>query len=182
MPTTYRRMQPTDLEQIIAIQNASLLGKVDSSNLKDGFVQGEFSAETFEKFDQSVAVMVAEENGIVLGYLCSSKLESTKGMPLTDFLSELLKSVSLDGVSLLQSRCVITGPICLAHDQRGKGLFEQLYSGLFEEIRSNFDIAVAFVDSENPRSLAAHIKKVGMKVVKNYDYNGRNYDLIARKI
>jgi hypothetical protein len=182
MATIYRRMRVEDLEQIIAIQNASLLGKVENSDLRDGFVQGEFTPETFKKFDASVGVMVAEENSHVIGYLCASNPESTRGTPLTDYLLELMQNTELDGIPLNESRCVLTGPICIDRDQRGKGLFEGLYLFLFENIRSHFDIAVAFVDSENPRSLAAHVKKLNMKVVKNYDYNSRNYDLIARKI
>ncbi len=74
-----RRMNDSDIDQVIAIQNENLLGKVPNSELKGGFVQGEFTAAAFRSFDRDVAVIVAEEDGKVAGYLCTSQLELQPG-------------------------------------------------------------------------------------------------------
>lgn len=182
MSTTYRRMRDSDVEPIIAIQNASLLGKVAESQLKDGFVQGEFTAADFKNFDRDVAVMVAETEGQLSGYLCTSHLELHQGKELLKLIAKRAEAIELDGKTLSQYKIVMTGPICISRSQRGKGIFESLYNSFFETIGKDFEVAICFVDEANPRSLAAHINKLHMRVVDEFEFGGRKYNLLARKI
>lgn len=182
MSINCRRMNDSDIDQVIAIQNESLLGKVPDSDLKDGFVQGEFTAAAFRNFDRDVAVIVAEENGRIAGYLCTSHLELHQGKELLQLLAKRAESIMFEGKALAQYKLVITGPICIAKVERGKGIFEHLYNFFFATEGKNFDVSICFVDDANPRSLAAHINKLGMRVVDEFEFDGRNYNLLARKI
>ncbi len=182
MSVNCRRMNDSDIDQVIAIQNESLLGKVSDADLKDGFVQGEFGPADFKNFDQDVAVMVAEDNGKLAGYLCTSHLELHQGKELLKVLAERTHSIMFDGRPLAQYKLVITGPICIAKAERGKGIFEQLYKAFFATEGKPFEVSICFVDDANPRSLAAHENKLGMKVVDVFEFGGRNYNLLARKI
>lgn len=182
MSVNCRRMRDSDLEGIIAIQNESLLGKVAEADLKDGFVQGDFSAEDFKKFDRDVAVMVAEDEGKLAGYLCTSHLELHQGKELLQTISNRTESIDFDGKSLAKYKIVMTGPICISKSQRGKGIFESIYNAFFETFGKDFEVAMCFVDEANPRSLTAHENKLHMRVVDTFEFAGRNYNLLARKI
>lgn len=182
MSINSRRMTDADIEQIIAIQNESLLGKAPDDDLKDGFVQGDFSADDFKKFDDDVAVMVAEEGSKIVGYLCTSHLELHQGKELLKLIAQRTESINFEGKPLSQYRLVMTGPICISKTERGKGIFENLYQTFFDEDGSDFEVAMCFVDDANPRSLAAHINKLGMRVVDEFDCNGRNYNLLVRRV
>ena len=182
MSVKCRRMTDSDIAQIIAIQNESLLGKVADADLKDGFVQGEFTAADFKNFDNDMAVMVAEDDGKLAGYLCTSHLELHQGKALLKFIAQRTESIIFDGKPLSQYRIAMTGPICISKTERGKGIFESIYNAFFEAFGKDFDVSMCFVDDANPRSLAAHINKLGMRVVDKFEFNGRNYNLLARKI
>lgn len=182
MSVNCRRMEDSDLEGIIAIQNESLLGKVAEADLKDGFVQGDFSADDFRKFDRDVAVMVAEDDGKLAGYLCTSHLELHQGKELLKTISKRTESIDFDGKPLAQYKIVMTGPICISKSQRGKGIFESIYNAFFETFGKDFEVAMCFVDDANPRSLAAHENKLQMRVVDTFEFGGRTYNLLARKI
>lgn len=173
-------MRDSDIQQIIAIQNESLLGKVAEADLKDGFVQGEFTEADFKNFDNDVAVLVAEENGQLAGYLCTSHLALNQGKELLKLIARRTESLDFEGRILSQYKIVMTGPICISKSQRGKGIFESIYQCFFETFGSKFDVAICFVDSGNPRSLAAHINKLKMCVVDEFQFNGRTYNLLAR--
>lgn len=182
MPITCRRMTDSDIEQIIAIQNESLLGKVADADLKDGFVQGEFTAADFKNFDRDIAVMVAEDDGKLAGYLCTSHLELHQGKELLKFIMKRTESIKFEGKPLSQFKIAMTGPICISKSKRGKGIFEKIYERFFETFGKDFEVSICFVDDANPRSQAAHINKLGMRVVDEFECNGRNYNLLARKI
>lgn len=182
MSINSRRMTDADIDQIIAIQNESLLGKAPEADLKDGFVQGDFTASDFKKFDDDVAVMVAEEGCKIVGYLCTSHLELHQGKELLKLIAERTESIVFDGKPLSKYQLVMTGPICISKTERGKGIFENLYQTFFDEDGRDFEVAMCFVDDANPRSLAAHINKLGMRVVDEFEFSGRNYNLLARKV
>lgn len=182
MSINSRRMTDADIDQIIAIQNESLLGKAPEADLKDGFVQGDFTAADFKKFDDDVAVMVAEEGSKIVGYLCTSHLELHQGKELLKLIAERTESIVFDGKPLSKYQLVMTGPICISKTERGKGIFENLYQTFFDEDGRDFEVAMCFVDDANPRSLAAHINKLGMRVVDEFEFSGRNYNLLARKV
>lgn len=177
-----RRMNDSDIDQVIAIQNENLLGKVPDSDLKGGFVQGEFTAAAFRSFDRDVAVIVAEEDGKVAGYLCTSQLALHQGKELLRLISERTESIVYEGKPLSQYKLVITGPICIAKAERGKGIFEQLYGHFFATEGKAFEVSICFVDDANPHSLAVHINKLGMHVVDKFECEGRKYTLLANKI
>lgn len=182
MTISCRRMADSDIAEIIAIQNESLLGKVSDSELKDGFVQGEFTGEDFKNFDHDVAVMVAVDDGKIAGYLCTSHIQLHADKPLLKTIEQRMHSIKFDGKPISECRIVMTGPICIAKNERGNGIFEQLYNEFFQFDGKNFDIAMCFVDDANPRSLAAHVNKLHMRVVDEFEFGGRNYNLLARKI
>lgn len=182
MSVNCRRMRDSDIEQIIAIQNESLLGKVADAELKDGFVQGEFTETDFKNFDRDVAVMVAEDEGKVAGYLCTSHLELHQGKELLKLIEKRAESINFERKPLSQYKIVMTGPICISKSQRGKGIFESIYNAFFETFGTDYEVAICFVDDANPRSLAAHINKLHMRVVDEIEFKERNYNLLARKI
>ena len=175
-------MRDSDIEQIIAIQNQNLLGKVAEADLKDGFVQGEFTEADFKNFDNDVAGMVAEDNEQLAGYLCTSHLELHQGKELLKFIARRTESIDFEGRILSRCKIVMTGPICIAKSQRGKVIFESIYNSFFDTVGADFDVAICFVDNANPRSLAAHVSKLQMRVVDEFQFNGRTYNLLARAI
>jgi len=49
---------------------------------------------------------------------------------------------------------------------------------MLKSLEERYDIGVAFVSRENPRSLYAHQDKLGMKVVDEFEFNGQLYNTL----
>lgn len=66
------------------------------------------------------------------------------------------------------------GPVCIDKTHRGKSLLKDLYQQICSLHGGH---PIAFVNSENIRSLKAH-QKLGMEIVKNIEFKGTSWWVI----
>lgn len=66
------------------------------------------------------------------------------------------------------------GPVCIDKSHRGKSLLKDLYQKICSLHGGH---PIAFVNSENIRSLKAH-QKLGMEIVKNIEFKGTSWWVI----
>ncbi len=83
------------------------------------------------------------------------------------------------GRPLDQWRRFVYGPVCVARDARGSGVLQALFAGLLDEVAGRYDVGAAFADAANPRSLQAHVRKLGMQVLRGFEFEDRSYHLLA---
>lgn len=50
---------------------------------------------------------------------------------------------------------------------------------LLIQVAGRYEAGTAFVSKDNPRSLQAHIHKLGMEVLRNFEFNGKPYVLLG---
>ncbi|MEP6959608.1 MAG: hypothetical protein ABI980_12835, partial [Nitrospirota bacterium] len=74
---------------------------------------------------------------------------------------------------------VVYGPVCIARSQRARGLLRSLYQELLSALGATYDLGVALISKNNPRSLEAHVRKLGMTPVGEYEFRGQQYDIVA---
>ena len=67
------------------------------------------------------------------------------------------------------------GPVCIDKKFRGSGLLEKLFDFAREEMSKKYPILVTFVNKTNPRSYVAHTKKLGLTVIKEFEFNNNSY-------
>jgi len=73
------------------------------------------------------------------------------------------------------------GPVCIDSRHRGGGLLRKLYYALLHEVAGIYEIGVAFVAEDNQNSLRAHVNRLNMEVVGDFEFRGRrNYLLTLR--
>ncbi|MDC7125459.1 MAG: hypothetical protein PQJ46_07820, partial [Spirochaetales bacterium] len=71
------------------------------------------------------------------------------------------------------------GPICIDKNYRGKGILEGLFDFARTIMRERYPILVTFVNSKNPRSVKAHMDKLKMDKIHEFEYNNKNYIELA---
>ena len=69
------------------------------------------------------------------------------------------------------------GQICIAKEQRKKGIFKGLYNYYKTELQEQFSVVVTEVATLNQRSFQAH-QAVGFELKECYQDNGAEWDLI----
>jgi hypothetical protein len=72
-------------------------------------------------------------------------------------------------------RTFIYGPVCVDRQSRGQGILEGLFNVMLQTLKGHFDVGVAFVSEQNPRSLHAHVDKLGLKMADEFEFNGQKY-------
>ena len=73
----------------------------------------------------------------------------------------------------------VYGPVCIAHSQRGRELLVALYQGLLSALGARYDLGVALIPKETPRSFEAHVRKLGKTAVGEYEFRGQEYDIVV---
>src|SRR5512133_51955 len=70
-----RRVQETDYAALLGLQEANLRDNLAPDQRTEGFLSARFSRDQFATMDADVAVVVAEIDGSIVGYLCGSSVE-----------------------------------------------------------------------------------------------------------
>jgi hypothetical protein len=54
-------------------------------------------------------------------------------------------------------------------------VLEDIFDFARDEMSKRYPILVTFINKINPRSYVAHTRKLGLEVIKEFQYNGNNY-------
>jgi hypothetical protein len=174
-PILYRKAMPTDLEGILLLQHDNLMTNLQREDLSQGFLSIEFTREQIRKINGELGIFVAVQDKRVIGYLMAETLEFAVQSPLIAHMLKRLKDVFFDDHPISSYSLFVYGPVCIDRRSRGRGVLEGLFNGMLRTLKGEYDVGVAFVSEQNPRSLHAHQNKLGMTVVDEFEFNGQTY-------
>lgn len=88
---------------------------------------------------------------------------------------ETLHTLTYHGQTLGVTNSYQYGPVCIASEVRGSGLLEQLFEFARGQMAPRYPILVTFINKINPRSFAAHTRKLGLEVIDEFEFNNNQY-------
>jgi hypothetical protein len=175
----YRKAAPPDFEGILRLQHQNLLTTLQGEDLSQGFLSIELTREQLHKINSELGIFVALQNKEVIGYLMAESIEFAVGSPLIAHLLKRLKDSLFEDIPLSSCSLFIYGPVCIDKQHRGYGILERLSSIMLHTLKGQYDVGIAFVSEQNPRSLHAHQVKLGMQMVDEFEFNGQRYRTLA---
>lgn len=92
---------------------------------------------------------------------------------------EDLPHVSFEGKNLDMHNSYQYGPVCIDKRVRGQGVLEKLFDFALESMQKRYVVLVTFINKINHRSYAAHTRKIGLKVIHEFKFNGNEYYELA---
>ncbi|MFC1824301.1 hypothetical protein ACFL9T_16450 [Thermodesulfobacteriota bacterium] len=149
---------------------------------RDGFLLVEFSPQQFEEMNSEIPIIVADLGSQLGGYLCAASLQSSAKIPLLAHMMSLFREVSFNSYALNRYRSFLYGPICIEKSFRGRGVMEGLFNHLLHNLEEKFDVGVLFVSQNNPRSLHAHLSRLKMEKVCEFEFNDQEFNLLAFEV
>jgi len=179
MVMEFGRATSEDIPAILDLQAANLISHLDEAARQDGFLSVEFTRKQIEEMADHVGIIVARDGIRVAGYLCASSRKFNQAFPLLAAMMERFDRIDYLGRSLTSSRVFIYGPVCIDRFYRGRGLLTGLYETLKKEVTGQYDVGVAFVADDNPHSLHAHVKGLGMDRVGEFVFSEKRYHILA---
>lgn len=175
----FRTARPADYAALERLAEENSFDKLREAERTQGFLTGHFTAARFAAIAQSLALIVADDNGAPGGFMCATRIEDTRNRPVIAALLAACANLEFQGKPFGQWRRFIYGPVCVAKSHRGRGVLKGMFAALKPEMAGRFDLGVGFVDQANPGSLRAHVQGLGMTTPGQFQFNGRGYHIIA---
>jgi hypothetical protein len=181
-PIEYRRAQPEDYPEILALQAANFIANLTAEERQQGFLSAQFTPEQTARIAEDLGTMVAVVNNIVGGFLCAFRKEFDTGSPVIATMLASYDGLTFQGKPLSSFSSYIYGPVCIGRDYRRGGLLRGLFEAQKKDLAGQFEIGVAFVSRNNPHSLKAHVAGLGMIEAGDFQVKENIYATLAFRL
>ncbi|MFT4533812.1 MAG: GNAT superfamily N-acetyltransferase [Saprospiraceae bacterium] len=168
-----------DLNQILDLQKANLKSSISLEECeKDGFVTLSHDFELLKELNTPYPHIIAMDGSNIVGYALVTTLDKVSSIPLLQTTIEELIGVKYHGTKVLEMKYFIMGQVCIHKSYRGQGIFQGLYQKMKDEMKSDFEIIITEITTDNKRSMRAH-EKVGFEILKIHSENDSDWALVG---
>lgn len=156
----FQKMTAKDISAVALLLQAN-------SESQQGGLYGEYPLNKVEAmYQNSTNVIVALYQENIIAVVFSFPVTSFSIPPIAQAINQYFPEITQNNW--------FYGPVCIDKSHRGKSLLKNLYQQICSLHGGH---PIAFVNSENIRSLKAH-QKLGMEVVKNFEFKGTSWWII----
>ena len=172
----YRHATKEDLGQVAALQQKYHVSTISDEDRPSGFVTTLFTHDQFiELIDSEDGLIIACDGERVIAYAMVASWHYWQKWPLFQhMIMDLPKTTYLEQV-LSVDNSYQYGPICIDKDYRGTSVLPHLFEFARIHMQKRFPILVTFINYINPRSYKAHVEKLGLDVIKSFEFNSNHY-------
>ncbi|VVS94627.1 GNAT family N-acetyltransferase [Desulfoluna spongiiphila] len=174
---------PSDIESTLRLHYRYQIDSINEADKKDGFVTTPFTeAQLDALIARENGLFVAKENGEVVGYAMAASWKFWSVWPMFARMIEGLPELSYNGRALSVDNSFQYGPICIDKCLRGHGVLENIFQLVKSTMGKRYPVLITFVNKNNPRSHAAHTRKLGLDVINEFEFNANHYYEMACEI
>ncbi len=164
-----------DIAGILKLQGLNLYPHLSVAERAAGFVTTPFTAPQIEVLLGQTGVFVAEKQGEVVGYAFAGSWEFFSQWAIFSHMASRFPQLTWHGTSITTANTFQYGPVCIDRALRGSGILPSLFATLRATWAPRFPIGLTFINQANPRSLAAHTRKLNLEIVDEFAFNGNSY-------
>ena len=172
-----------DIRGLTALESRYYIGNLDPEEQSDGFVSILHPPQWFARVIEGGGLhVVVTGNGDVAGFMAviAPPDPAEEGLPaVVRAMLDLTETLEMNGTPIARQRFAVHGPVCIAAQVRGRGLYSALHAVTSKAYRERFDLAVLFVAADNPRSLHTTTTKLGAQSLAVFEADGRPYHFLA---
>ena len=169
----------SDLQGILDLQWENHLSQVSEEVKKaDGFVTVRHTPDQIRALQTIAQHVIAVEEDRVVGYILAMTKASRDLIPVLVPMFDQFDRIRYQGKNVSDFEFMVVGQVCVGKDQRGKGLFDQMYSAYQREFSDGFAFAITEIALSNTRSLAAH-RRVGFEVIHEFGDNTQDWAIVV---
>lgn len=178
----YRLFNKDDHEEIARIQKANLISNLSDAEKVNGFLSAGFLPQELEEINAEIPIVVADLGSGLGGYVFGTTIEQSLKFPLLAHIISLFKENSFNGRPINEYKVVFYGPICVDEPLRGRGVVQGLFKEYLKQLAPTYEVCISFVSSYNPRSMRAHLNKLGMTKVCEFSFEGKQFNMLGFEI
>ncbi len=163
-----------DIGEVLALQEKNLVSNLTPDRMNDGFVTTPFTDQQLIDLIAIEGLFVLEDGSNLVGYTMAAGWDYFKGRPMFDYMIERFSGIEYRGETITYGNSFQYGPICIASEKRGSQAFPLLFNRMRDHM-SYFKVGTTFINRINGRSLEAHLRKVKLDIIDEFDFNGNSY-------
>ncbi|MCW1958193.1 MAG: hypothetical protein KIH64_006540 [Mycobacterium sp.] len=172
-----------DIPGLTALESRYYIDNLDPAERRNGFISVLHPPQWWSRVIEGGGVHIAvTEEDDVAGFMVvippPDPAEPGLPEPLKRLL-DLTETIEVNGTPIARRRFAVHGPVCIAEELRGNGVYSALHAATLQAYRDRFDVAVLFVAADNPRSLHTTTTKLGAQSLAVFDANGRQFHFLA---
>lgn len=175
----YKKATKENIPSILELQSQNLVTNLKDDEKDDGFVTTPFSIEQIEKLIDLDGVFIALKNEKVISYVMCASWQYWVSWPMFEYMASFLETLEYKGQKITMGNSYQYGPICVAKESRGSDVFKNIFEFAREKMNKKYPILVTFINKINTRSYEAHVRKLGLEVITEFEFNNNNfYELV----
>ncbi|MGI5940148.1 MAG: GNAT family N-acetyltransferase [Thermoleophilia bacterium] len=171
-----------DYAAILGLLAADFVDNLTPEERRGGYLTARFTLQQIDQMARDVGIIVAVEQGGLVGCLCNFSRDFDHGSPVVAEMVRRFDRVRYRGRLLGSYELFIYGPVIVARGRRGCGVLRRLYERLLIEVAGRYEVGVAFVAHDNPSSMGAHRTGLGMEPVDDFECNGSRYTTLVFEV
>lgn len=172
----YRNAKLADIPAISELQQKYHVSTISPEDKPDGFVTTLFTEEQFkELIEKENGLAIACDGDRIVGYAMAASWEYWSEWPLFQHMIKDLPNTKYLGQVLSMENSYQYGPICIHKEYRGSDVLPNLFEFSRVQMEKRYPILITFINQINPRSYKAHTKKLGLDMIKTFEFNNNQY-------
>ncbi|NLA90910.1 MAG: GNAT family acetyltransferase [Synergistaceae bacterium] len=172
----YRNATSDDLPGVSELQQKYHVSTIREEDKADGFVTTLFTPEQFLSLIQDEnGLAVACDGDRIVSYAMAASWDYWSPWPLFQHMIADLHTITYLGRVLDTKNSYQYGPVCIDKEYRGRGVLEHIFEFSRRQMMHRFPVMVTFINQINPRSYEAHTRKLGMELIKTFEFNNNQY-------
>jgi len=171
--------RPEDLQGILDLQAKNHLNFLTKEEKESqGFVTVRHTFEQLEEMNKIAPHIIAKEGEEVVGYILAMTKASRNIIQVLIPMFDQFDRIIYQGKSVSDFDYMGVGQVCVGKEQRGKGLFDQMYKEYKKSFQQKFSFAITEIALSNVRSLNAH-RRVGFEVIHEFVDETQAWAIVA---
>lgn len=172
----YRNAALEDIPAVYALQQKYHISTIAEADKKDGFVTTLFNeAQLTDLIQKEAGLAIAVDGDVLAGYAMAASWEYWSQWPLFQHMIKDLGSTTYRGEILTTENSYQYGPICIDAKYRGTEVLPGLFDFSRQQLGKRYPILITFINQINGRSFKAHTQKLGLDVIKTFEFNNNHY-------
>jgi hypothetical protein len=172
----FRNATLTDIPDVSKLQSLYHVSTISEEDKPDGFVTTLFTEQQFEELiKKEGGLAIACDGNKIIGYAMAASWKYWSQWPLFQYMIKDLPNTKYLGKTLSINNSYQYGPICIHKDYRGTDVLPNLFEFSRRQMAKRYQILITFINKINGRSYKAHTNKLGLELIKTFEFNNNQY-------
>ncbi len=174
-----REATTSDINSILQLQSLNLYHNLSVTERSAGFVTTPFTAAKIDELIDQAGAFVVEEQDILRGYLLAGSWEFYAQWPIFTYMISRFPLLTFQETKITTNNSFQYGPVCIDRSVRGSNALPLLFETMRSSFAHRYLIGVTFINKQNPRSLAAHTRKLQLEIIDDFEFNDSLFHGVA---